>query len=100
VSALTNLSINTVGPHNIVELITEYCEAGTNCVSSLVPISNIMNLSLQVILLLIGWITGSDALHQASHTQMNCPIQCLNAQIFEWSTTLLECMKRQLTDCR
>ena len=24
----------------------------------------------------------------------------MNAQIFDWSTTLLECTKRQLTDCR
>jgi hypothetical protein len=30
---------------------------------------------------------------------MNCAIQCMNAQIFYWSTTLLKCMKRQLTDC-
>jgi hypothetical protein len=29
---------------------------------------------------------------------MNFAIQCLNAQIFDWSTTLLDCMKRQLTD--
>jgi hypothetical protein len=31
---------------------------------------------------------------------MNCAVQCLNAQIFDWSTTLLDCMKRQLTECR
>jgi hypothetical protein len=31
---------------------------------------------------------------------MNCAVQCLNAQIFDWSTTLLDCMKRQLTDCQ
>jgi hypothetical protein len=65
-----------------------------------VPISNITDLSLQEIVLLIGRITGSAALHQASHAQMNCVVQCLNAQIFDWSMTLLDCMKRQLTDCR
>ena len=31
---------------------------------------------------------------------MNCAVQCMNVQIFDWSTTLLEVMKRQLTDCR
>jgi hypothetical protein len=31
---------------------------------------------------------------------MNCALQCMNAQIFDWSTTLLKVMKRQLTDCR
>ena len=31
---------------------------------------------------------------------MKYAIQFLNAQIFDWSTTLLDCMKRQLKDCR
>ena len=31
---------------------------------------------------------------------MNCSLQCMDARIFDWSTTLLEVMKRQLTDCR
>jgi hypothetical protein len=77
-----NFKTFPVGPHNIAELISEHCEAGTNRVSSQVPISKTTNLSLQVILLLIGWITGSTALHQESCAQMNCAIQCLNAQIF------------------
>jgi hypothetical protein len=78
-----------VGPLNIADLIALHCEAGTNCLSSQVPISKITDLSLQAILLLIGRITGSATLHQASHAQMNCVIQCLNAKIFYWSTTLL-----------
>jgi hypothetical protein len=57
-----------VGPHNIAELIALHCEAGTNRLSSQVPISKITNLSLQEILLLIGRITGSTTLHQASRT--------------------------------
>jgi hypothetical protein len=87
------------GPHNIAELIVLYYEAGTNRSSSQVPIRKITNLSLQAILLLIGWIISSTALHQASRAQMNCIVQCLDAHIFDWSTTLLECMKRQLIDC-
>ena len=71
-----------MGPSKISELIAEHCEAGTDHVGSQVPISNINRLALQSILLLIGWITDSTALHQASHTQMNCAIQCLKAQIF------------------
>jgi hypothetical protein len=88
------------GPHNISELIGLHCEADTNRTSSQVPIRKISNLSLKVIVLLIGWITGSASLHQASRAHMNCAVQCLNAQIFDWSTTLLDCMKRQLTECR
>jgi hypothetical protein len=95
-----NFRMFPTGPSKISELIDEHCEAGTDHASFQVPISKITNLSLQAILLLIGWITGSTALHQASRAHMNYVIQCLNAQIFDWSTTLLECMKRQLTDCR
>jgi hypothetical protein len=78
-----------VGPSKISELIAEHCEARNDRVGSQVPISNITNLTLQVILLLIGRITDSTALHQVSRAQMNYFIQCLNAQIFYWSTTLL-----------
>ena len=82
------------GSHNIVEFIGLYCATDTDCSSSQVPIRKITDLSLSAIVLLIGRITGSVALHQASWAQMNCAIQCLNAKIFNWSTTLLECMKR------
>jgi hypothetical protein len=95
-----NLRAFPSGPHNIAELIGQHCEAGTDKVGSQVPIHKITNLSLKVIVLLIGWITGSTALHQASRAHMHCAVQCLNARVFDWSTTMLECMKRQLTECR
>jgi hypothetical protein len=95
-----NFQTFPAGPSKVSELIVEYCEAGTDCRGSLVPISKITNLALQTILLLIGQITGSAAVHQASCAHMNYVIQCMNVQIFDWSTTLLECMKRQLTDCQ
>ena len=95
-----NFQTFPAGSSKVSELIDEYCEAGTDHRGSSVPISRITILTLQTILLLIGWITGSAAVHQASHAQMNCVIQCMNAQIFDWSTTLLECMKSQLTSFR
>jgi hypothetical protein len=55
-----------MGPHNIVELIGIYCVVDTDRARMQVPISNITNLSLQEIVFLIGRITGSAALHQAS----------------------------------
>jgi hypothetical protein len=58
-----NLHSFPPGPHNISKLIGLYCEAGTNKVGSQVSIHKISNLSLQVIVLLIGWITRSTALH-------------------------------------
>jgi hypothetical protein len=55
------------GPHNISELIGIYCEAGTDRSSSQVPISRITDLSMRVIVFLIGQMTSSIALHQASY---------------------------------
>jgi hypothetical protein len=74
-----NLRSFPPGPYNIVELIGMHCEADTEKVGSQVPIHKITNLSLKVIVLLIGWITGSMALHQASQAHMYCAMQCLNA---------------------
>jgi hypothetical protein len=81
------------GPLNIAELIGLHCEAGIDKMGTQVPINKISDLSLKVIVFLIGRITGSTTLHQASRAHMNCVVQCLNAQVFDWSTTLLDCMK-------
>jgi hypothetical protein len=95
-----NLQTFPTGARKVSELIAEYCVAGTSQGTSWVPVNSVTSLTLQTILSLIGRITGSAAVHQATRAQMNCAIQCMNAQIFDWSTTLLEVMKRQLTDCR
>jgi hypothetical protein len=97
---LVNFQTFPVGPSKVSELIDEYCVAGTDHRTSSVPVSRITSVTLQTILSLIGRITGSTTVHQASRAQMNCAIQCMNAHIFYWSTTLLECMKSQMTACR
>jgi hypothetical protein len=51
------------GSSKVSELIEEYCEAGTDHRSSSVPVSRITSLAIQTILSLIGWITGSAAMH-------------------------------------
>jgi hypothetical protein len=71
---LVNFRTFPAGPSKISELIVEHCEAGTDRVGSQVPISKITNLALQTILLLIGRITSSATLHQASRAQINCAI--------------------------
>jgi hypothetical protein len=95
-----NFQTFPAGPSKVSELIAEYCVAGTNQATSSVPVGSIISPVLQTILSLIGRITGSAAVHQASRAQMNCAVQCMNAQIYDWSTTLLESMKAQLTACR
>jgi hypothetical protein len=97
---LVNLCTFPLRPHNIEELIGLHCKVGTKKVGSQVSINKISNLSLKVIILLIGCITRSVALHQASRAHMHYAVQFLNAWIFYWSTTMLYNMKRQLTKCR
>ena len=95
-----NLRTFPAMPHIIAELIGLHCEVGTDKVGSQVSIHKISNLSLKVIFFLIQRIIGSTTLHQASQAHMHCAVQCLNARIFDWSTTMLDCMKRQLTEFR
>jgi hypothetical protein len=77
-SETVNLRAFPPGPHNIVELIELHCEADTEKLGSQVPINMITNLSLKVIVLIIGRITGSTTLHQASQACMHYAVQCLN----------------------
>jgi hypothetical protein len=95
-----NLQTFPPGPFNIEDYIRMYYEADTQKVGSQVPIHNITSLSLRVILLLIGWITGSMTLHQAFQTHMHFSIQCQEAHIYDWSMTMLTCMKSQLIECQ
>jgi hypothetical protein len=71
------------GPHNIAELIGLHYEAGIDKMGTQVPINKILDLSLKMIVFLIGWITRFVSLHQASWVHMNCAVQCLNSQVFE-----------------
>jgi hypothetical protein len=71
------------GERKVSELIAEYCVAGTNRRTSWIPVGSVINLALQTILSLIGGITGSTTHHQATRAQMNCALQCMNAQIFD-----------------
>jgi hypothetical protein len=85
-----NLRMFPYGPFNIIDYIEIHCEAVTEKVGSQVPIHKINNLSLKVIVFLIGRITRSATLHQPSRTHMYCAMQCLDACIFDWSTTILD----------
>jgi len=44
-------------------------------------------------------IMGSNSLHMALQAQMNCGVECLCPTMYDWSTTMLNNMKVQLTDC-
>ena len=69
-----NLHTFPTGERKVSELIAEYCVAGTNQRTSWIPVGSVTNLTLQAILSLIGRITGSTAVHQETHAQMNYAI--------------------------
>jgi hypothetical protein len=78
-----NLRTFPPGPYNIEDYIEMYYEAGTEKVGSQVPIHKITSLHLHIVLFMIGRITGSATLHQASRAQMHYAVQCLEATIFD-----------------
>jgi len=79
---LVNLRTFPPRPYDIEEYIGMYYDVGTKKVGSQVLIHNITNPILQIVLFMIGRITRSTTLHQASCTQMHCAVQCLDATIF------------------
>jgi hypothetical protein len=61
-----NFQTFPTGPSKVLELIVEYCVAGTNQATSSVPVGSITSLTLQTMLSLIWQITSSATVHQAS----------------------------------
>jgi hypothetical protein len=78
-----NLCTFPPGPFNIIDYIEIHCEVSTEKVGSQVPIHKVTNLSLKVIVFLIGKITGYASLHQDSWDHMYCAMQCLDACMFD-----------------
>jgi hypothetical protein len=88
------------GLYNIEYYIGMYCEASTKKLGSQVKINKMTSINLQIVLYMSRRIMRSTIIHQDSHAQMHYEIQCLHATFFYWSTTMLTCMKKQLTNCR
>jgi hypothetical protein len=97
---VVNLKTHGGGGMTVDQYIAAYCEDGTEKSGTQIPIKNIVNLSLKVILYMITQIVGSTSLHLASWSQMQYGIECLRPTMFDWSTMMLTCMKTQLTDCK
>lgn len=90
---VVNLRTRGGGGLTIEDYIATYCEVDIVKVGSQVPIKNIEYLILKSILYTMTHIVGSTSLHQASRSQMQYAIECLKPTVFDWSTTMLNCMK-------
>jgi hypothetical protein len=88
------------GLHNIEDYIGMYYKDSTKKIGSQVSVHKITSVNLQIVLYMIGQIMRYETLQQDSCAQMHCENQCLHATIFDWSTMMLTCMKKKLTECR
>jgi hypothetical protein len=84
--------------------VEEYIEAhyvsGTPMVGSQIPIWEISDLSLKIIVLVLTRIIGLASLHQESRLLMFYAVECARPTIYYWCTSLLTNMKGQLTECK
>jgi hypothetical protein len=88
------------GGRTMEEYIATYYVAGTTKVGSQLPIRAIKKMSLKIIVLVLTQISGSTSLHQMSRLLMFYAVECLRPIVYDWCTSLLANMKRQLTDCK
>ena len=58
-----NLETLPLEPYHISHYIYMHCEADTKKVGSQVSLQNIKNMSLRVVIYIIGWMKGSTSLH-------------------------------------
>jgi hypothetical protein len=84
----------------IEEYIDSHYVVGTPKVGSQLPIREINNISLNIVVLVLTRITGLASLHQASRPLMFYVVECLRPTIYDWCTSLLANMKSQLTECK
>ena len=81
----------------IEDYIDSHCIVGTPKVGSQLPIREINNLILKIVVLMLTRIIGSASLHQKSRSLMFYVVECLRPIVYDWCTSLLDNMNSQLT---
>ena len=79
----------------VEDYVQVYCVEDAQNVGTQIPIRDLKDLYMNILLFTIGRVAGSTSLHQASRTQMSIVVECL-IHLFDWCTTLLSNMKKQL----
>jgi hypothetical protein len=84
----------------IQEYVNTYYSTGTQKMSFQVPINNIEDLRLKIILLMLSRVSSSSIPHLYFHPQMYNGVYLFYPTIFDQCTRLLTNMKSNLIDCR
>ena len=86
---IVNLRAHGVGGGlTIDEYIVVYCLPDTENVGIQVPVNAIRNISLEVIVLVLGRIARLTSLHQVSKALVFYKAKCMRPTIYDWSTSL------------
>ena len=84
---------NHVGGLTIEDYIQVYYVEDAQKVGTQIPVRDLKDLYMKILLFTIGRVAGSASLHQASRTQINIAVEWL-IHLFDWCTTLLRNMKK------
>ena len=86
---------------NMTMVIDRVCRGARKGSSSgKVDIKTIPDLTLRVVLHTITRAVGSQALHEATKTQLLLAVDCMALTIYNWAEAVTIKMKRQLTKCK
>jgi hypothetical protein len=81
---VVNLKAQGAGSNmKIEEYIDAHCIAWTEKFVSQLPIRAIKNLILNIVFLILTWITGSTSLHQESRSLMFYSVECLRHTVYD-----------------
>lgn len=85
-----------LGGLTVDDYVHVYCVEGSQKVGTQIAIKDLSELHMKILLFTISKVAGSTSLHQALRTQMSIVVEFL-VHLFDWCTTLLTNMKKQLT---
>ena len=85
---------------SVQDYINTYCTLGSQKKGSCVPIVNISNFPLQVLVSTIVRVAGYSSLHLATRNQMRIGVECLQGTVFDCCSGIIPIMKKQLSDCK
>lgn len=95
-----SMKARNIGTFTIDEYIDLYCTSSTEKIGTQIPFKDIIHLEIRSILATLQRIVGSSSSHQISRVHMYYAARCIETNVFDWSSTLLGCMKAQLNACR
>ena len=87
-------------PLSVQDYVNTYSFLGTHKSRTHILIAQITIFPLKVLVRTIVRVVGSSTLHLATVTHMHIAVECLWGVMYDWCSSLVPIMKKQLLDCR